>query len=87
MRFIAPLLLSLLTACASVPDGVQPVRSFDLQKYLGTWYEIARLENSFEEGLTRVTADYTLRDDGKVQVKNVGYSPKKGKWQEAVGKA
>lgn len=77
----------LLPACVSVPKGIQPISPFDVQRYLGAWYEIARLENSFEAGLTRVTADYSLLPDGTVQVKNVGFSPESGKWKEAIGKA
>jgi apolipoprotein D and lipocalin family protein len=61
--------------------------NFNIQKYLGKWFEIARLDNSFEQGLTRVTAEYSLRDDGGVKVINRGYSSKENKWKEATGKA
>ena len=66
---------------------MKPVDHFKLEKYLGKWYEIARLDHSFERGLTRVTAEYSLRDDGGVRVLNRGYSPKENTWKEAVGKA
>lgn len=51
------------------------------------WYEIARLDHSFERGLEQVTAEYSLREGGGVQVKNRGFSNKKNKWSEAEGKA
>ena len=77
----------LLTACLGMPDGVKPVNNFELGRYLGTWYEIARLDHSFERGLSNVTAEYSLRDDGSVRVINRGYSAKKGEWKQAEGKA
>lgn len=77
----------LLGGCLGMPEGVQPVRGFELQRYLGSWYEIARLDHSFERGLTRVTAEYSLRDDGGVRVVNRGYSTDDSEWREAVGKA
>lgn len=76
-----------LVSCAGKPVPVKPVSGFDADKYLGTWYEIARLDHSFERGLTNVTANYSYRDDGKIRVLNRGYSEKKGKYQEAEGKA
>jgi len=77
----------LLSACVSLPENVAPVQNFDLQRYLGKWYEIARLDHSFERGLIKVSAEYSLRDDGGVKVINRGYSASKGEWKEAVGKA
>jgi apolipoprotein D and lipocalin family protein len=79
--------LLLLTGCVAVPSGVKPVENFSLDRYLGEWHEIARLDHSFERGLTRVTAKYSLRPDGGVQVLNRGYSEKKQQWKEATGKA
>lgn len=86
--------LSVLTATLlSVACGVTPpkdvkiVDNFQLSRYLGTWYEIARLDHSFERGLDHVTANYSLRDDGGVKVVNRGYNVKKQQWQESVGKA
>ena len=76
-----------LGACTGVPEGVPVVEDFDLDRYLGTWYEIARLDHSFERGLEKVTADYSLRDDGGVHVVNRGYDAAKGEWDEAIGKA
>lgn len=82
------LLLSLLASgCVGIPDGVQPVQNFDVQRYLGTWYEIARLDHSFERNLSRVSADYSLRSDGGVKVLNRGWLAGQTRWKEAVGKA
>lgn len=80
-------LFVLLAGCLGMPDGVQPVTRFELDRYLGKWYEIARLDHSFERGLSRVTAEYRLREDGGVAVVNRGYSKAEGQWQEAVGRA
>ena len=86
MRVYPVFLLSLfLSSCLGMPEGVHPVEEFDLNKYLGRWYEIARLDHSFERGLNRVTAEYSLRDDGGVRVINKGFSIKKNKWKEAEG--
>lgn len=81
------LALALLSGCVSVPEGVRPVEGFELNRYLGTWYEIARLDHRFERGLSRVSAEYRLRDDGGVQVINRGYARDKGRWQQAEGRA
>ena len=76
-----------LTGCTGVPDGVTPVRGVEIDRYLGTWYEIARLDHRFERGLTNVTANYARRDDGGIAVTNRGYRVDDGEWDEAVGKA
>jgi apolipoprotein D and lipocalin family protein len=83
----ATLLTFLLSGCLDMPDSVTPVNNFELERYLGTWYEIARLDHSFERGLEQVTAHYSLRDDGGVRVLNKGYSPADKQWQEAEGRA
>jgi apolipoprotein D and lipocalin family protein len=79
--------LLVLASCTGVPDGVQPVSDFDIERYLGTWYEIARLDHRFERGLSRVTASYSLREEGGINVVNRGYDAESGKWKEAIGKA
>jgi len=76
-----------LAGCLGMPDDVEPVESFEAQRYLGRWYEIARLDHSFERGLESVSATYSLRDDGGVKVVNRGYDTEDGEWREAVGKA
>ncbi|HEY6527087.1 MAG TPA: lipocalin family protein [Cellvibrionaceae bacterium] len=77
----------LLSACLGTPDNVKPVNAFDVNRYVGKWYEIARLDNRFERGLEKITADYALKPDGGVSVVNRGYSSQEGKWKEAEGKA
>ena len=87
MRTLILLVLTLLaTACTGIPPGHQVVKPFQLDRYLGTWYEIARLDHSFERGLERVSATYSLRDDGGVKVLNRGLQSD-GSWREAEGKA
>jgi apolipoprotein D and lipocalin family protein len=87
MNKLFMVLILLLTGCVGIPENVKPVENFKIEKYLGKWYEIARLDHSFERGLSRVTADYSLRDDGGLKVINRGYSVKENKWKEAEGKA
>lgn len=70
----------------SIPSGVEPLSSFELEKYLGKWYEIARIDFRFERNLINTTADYQLGDDGLVSVVNTGYNAVKEKWQQAHGK-
>ena len=70
-----------------VPRGLQPVSGFDAKRYMGTWYELARIDHSFETGLTQVSAQYSLNDDGTVTVVNRGYDETKKKWREAKGRA
>ena len=80
--------LSLLfLGCLGYPDNIKPVKDFELKRYLGKWYEIARLDHSFERGLEKVTAEYSMRDDGGVKVLNRGFSKDENKWSEAEGKA
>ncbi|SNY76904.1 lipocalin family protein [Enterobacter sp. CC120223-11] len=78
-----------LAACRSpgLPEGIQPVHNFDAGRYLGKWYEIARFDYYFERGLNNVTAQYSMNDDGSIQVINRGYDPQKMKWKQSEGKA
>lgn len=76
-----------LSGCTSTPEGVTPISDFQEQRYLGKWYEIARLDHSFERGLSNVTAEYSLREDGGIDVINRGYNEKDGEWEQADGKA
>ncbi len=80
-------LMSLLVGCTSVPEGIEPVRGFDADRYLGTWYEIARLDHSFERGLSNVRAEYSRNADGSIKVTNRGYNSEEGKWEQADGRA
>ena len=86
---ILALILTLtLAACSTAPpDGVRPVTSFDIDRYLGRWYEIARLDHSFERGMSDVSATYQLQDDGSVKVINRGYDTQRQAWKEAIGRA
>ncbi|WP_283629631.1 lipocalin family protein [Shewanella baltica] len=77
----------LLSGCLGMPKLIQPVNDFELNKYLGKWYEIARLDHSFERGLSQVSAEYSLKDGGGVMVINRGFSAAKNEWKEAEGKA
>jgi len=85
-RFLS-LLCLLLVGCVGIPKNVEPVQNFKLNRYLGSWYEIARLDHSFERGLEQVTALYTPQSDGGIEVRNRGYDPKEKLWKEAQGKA
>ena len=76
-----------LSGCVNIPDNIEPVRGFDVNRYLGKWYEIARLDHTFERGLEKVTAEYSLRDDNGIKVANRGFNPESNKWKEATGKA
>lgn len=79
--------LLLTSGCTGIAEGIDPVTDFDVKRYLGKWYEIARLDHSFERGLSHVSAEYSLRDDGKIRVLNKGYNTQKKQWQQAEGKA
>jgi len=90
LRSSALLLIGLLgaSACSTAPpEGVVAVTPFDIQRYAGKWYEIARLDHSFERGLTDVNATYRLQADGSVEVVNRGFDPERGAWREAIGRA
>ncbi len=79
--------LFVLTGCHSVPEGITPVTGFDKERYLGNWYEIARLDHSFERGMNKVTAEYSLQEDGGIKVVNRGFKTEDQAWTEAVGRA
>ncbi len=88
MKRLIPFVLAMFPALSVAQTGQYdntPIRSFDLSRYLGAWYEIARFDHSFERGLSGVTADYYLRDDGKVDVVNSGW--KDDDYKVASGKA
>lgn len=87
MRYFLIFICLLATGCTGIPENVAPVDNFDIQRYLGTWYEIARLDHSFERGLSRVSAEYSPRDDGGIRVINRGFNAEKNQWEQAEGKA
>ena len=76
-----------LGGCVGIPEGTEPVKDFSLEQYLGTWYEIARMDHRFERDLSNVTAEYRLKEDGGVRVLNRGFNTKKDEWKDAEGKA
>ena len=82
------LALAALVSCqTTAPPGAKPVTGFKVDRYLGKWYEIARLDNRFERGLEHITADYSKNEDGTIAVKNRGYKVAEKEWSEANGKA
>jgi len=78
-----------VTACSTVraPAGVQPVSRFNVDRYAGHWYEVARIDHRFEKGLVNTSAHYSRNGDGSVKVVNRGYDPERGRWREAEGRA
>lgn len=89
MKTLTALFISALalTGCAGNPVNAVPVQGFESERYLGKWYEVARMDHSFERGMSNVTANYTRRDDGKITVLNKGFKDKKGEFKTAKGKA
>jgi apolipoprotein D and lipocalin family protein len=87
MKRLVLLTCLFVSGCVGIPDNITPVNGFEVNRYLGTWYEIARLDHSFERGLSNITATYTLRDDGGLDVLNKGFDKEAGKWKRAEGKA
>lgn len=79
----------ILTSCSSttIPEKAQAVQNFEKEKYLGKWYEIARLDFKYEKGLNNTTAEYSLKDNGMIKVDNKGYDYKKEEWEQSIGKA
>jgi apolipoprotein D and lipocalin family protein len=86
LRLLVVACLLVLTGCVGIPDNVEAVHGFELQRYLGKWYEIARLDHSFERNLISVTADYSLREEGGIRVVNRGFNTRSGKWEQAEGR-
>ena len=77
----------LFFSCSTIPKGVTAVKNFDKTKYLGKWYEIARLDFRFERNLNNTTAEYSLNPDGTINVLNKGYNTKTKEWESVTGKA
>lgn len=84
---IALLFLSISCNTQSMPDKAKAVESFDVNRYLGTWYEIARFDFRFERDLDNTSAQYSLDKNGNVLVLNSGYNTKEKEWKKAKGKA
>jgi len=81
------LVATTVLGCTSVPKGLEPVDEFDGGRYLGKWYEIARLDHSFERNLSNVSAIYTAKEKGEIAVLNRGFNEKDGEWKQIEGKA
>jgi len=76
----------LMVSCTKIPKGIEAVDGFDVTRYTGTWYEIARLDNRFERGLENISATYTLRKDGGIDILNQGRNRDDGTLETAEGK-
>ena len=78
----------LVSSCGvSIPKGATAVKPFDAQRYLGTWYEMARMDFRFEKNLDNVTAQYTRGSGSRIEVRNRGRDTTTGKQKQSVGKA
>jgi apolipoprotein D and lipocalin family protein len=86
-RALLAAMLLASAGCTGVPDGISPVRPFDAARFQGTWYEVMRLDHSFERGLTNVTARYESLPDGALKVINRGFDPAACRWREVEGRA
>lgn len=86
-QILAFLALVLFNACETIPEGAKAVKPFEVNKYLGTWYEIARMDFKFERDLKNVTATYSLNEDGTIKVLNQGYNINTNERKQAIGKA
>jgi len=76
-----------LFSCSTIPKGVRAVEPFEKERYLGKWYEIARIDFKYEKDLNNTTAEYSLNANGTIKVTNKGYNTKTGEWKQAIGKA
>jgi apolipoprotein D and lipocalin family protein len=75
-----------LVGCTGVPSGLEPITGFDLDRYLGQWYEVARLDHSFERNMSNVSAYYSRGDKGEIRVVNRGFDENSGKWKDIEGR-
>lgn len=86
MKYILLMTVAMIfSGCAVSTKDLKPVTGFELEKYTGKWYEIARLPNRFEKGLSAVTAEYSPAKNDRIRVVNRGYSQEKDKWKRAEG--
>ena len=87
MKRLLVFIFALLSGCTGTPDGLTVIDGFEVNRYMGTWYEIARLDHQFERGLNNISATYSLTEDDGVKVLNKGWNQADGKWEQAEGKA
>jgi hypothetical protein len=85
MKWVWVMLLAGLSGCGGVPRGLQPVQNFDLRRFEGHWYEIARLDHRYERGLTRVSIDYRALPDDRVEIDSRGYDTIRREWRSQNG--
>jgi apolipoprotein D and lipocalin family protein len=81
------LVATFILGCTGIPDNLKPVNEFEADRYLGKWYEIARLDHSFEKNLSDVSATYTRAENAEILVLNRGYNVKTGEWKQIEGRA
>lgn len=84
---IAFLVAVVIVGCTAIPENLKPITGFEAERYLGKWYEIARLDHSFERHLSNVSATYTRGENGEIRVLNKGYNTKTGQWKQIEGHA
>lgn len=84
---ISPIAAVMMIGCTAIPENLKPVTGFEAERYLGKWYEIARLDHRFERHLTNVSATYTRGENGEIRVLNKGYNTKSGQWKQIEGHA
>lgn len=77
----------ILMACQTIPKKISPVQNFNVQRYLGRWYEIARFDFRFEKNMNNVSAEYSTNPDGSIKVSNMGFDTKKQMWKQKTGRA
>lgn len=89
MKFFTSLfaLFFIVAGCTQIPTDLEPVKGFDLNRYLGKWYEIARLDHSFERNMVNVSANYEKGDKDGILVVNRGFNKKSAKWEKIEGRA
>ncbi|MBC8374852.1 MAG: lipocalin family protein [FCB group bacterium] len=89
MRRILAMIIAIffVNSCVEVPEGITPVKNFKVKRFMGTWYEIARLDHPFELGMNSVTANYSLDSGGGITIQNSGYMVKWQEWRYAEAKA
>ncbi|UCG05173.1 MAG: lipocalin family protein [Desulfobacterales bacterium] len=83
----ACMVTAMIAGCTAVPENLKPVTGFEAERYLGKWYEIARLDHRFERHLTNVSATYARGENGEIRVLNKGYNTKTGQWKQIEGHA
>ena len=87
-KHLAIIVLSVFfSGCSGIPDGLTPVTGFETEKYLGKWYEIARLDHPFERKMSNVSAIYTKVGHDQIAVLNRGFDETQKKWKQISGKA